>query len=289
MYEAMLEDQSKIDVGWKDPESGAYYTEAPIEEDSPAMQKFRNLGLPSPFAAYNDPEYLKMAYDTMAPNLGPELAQREQNIVGTQAAQDRIARETRGPIDRNIALQAEYAKSLRPRVPPPATPARLPTPRAAPSGLDEFGAQVAAGAPAYGPPVQTPPAAFKLPPSTEPWVVGNAKYGYQTAPSERDAQVRALANRAMNFNFGLGGGNRPTETEPLSKTVAAYSQKGADEARKKFAVANANRYQASQATPQSLGQAARALAMANFQAERGVTPFIDAYRQRLLGQRAMGA
>jgi hypothetical protein len=293
LYFKVADDQANVDVGYQDPKTGFWYKDSPTEEDSPAAAKFKNLGLPTPFAQYNDPQYLQMAYDAAAPNLDASMQAREQNIGQTQADQDRIGQESRGPIDRNINVQKLLSQNggMRsvPNAPPqPAVPPVVPgrTQGATLSFGQGVGQPDIVGSqPPRGlSPIEQRAGGAQMMPLQG---FQNPQGGFDFNPDE-SATKRALANAALNFNFGMGGGKRPTKPVALNQNVGKQSQKAADTARRAYADANTKRYQASQASTPDLAAAVRALATANVAADSGRKPFTDAVMQRLLGQRAVG-
>jgi len=319
LYTKVAEDEAKVGAGWEDPSSpGTFYTAPPTEEDSPAMAKFKNLGLPSPFSQYNDPDRLQQAYDTYAPNLGNSMAAREQTIADTQAMQDQLAQQSRGPIDRNIATQQLLRQNLQPagfqarpnelqntlnRIPgAPPSAATAPTNMLAGLRQQQPNArtlQPGAGGPAMSPTQQNfmgnidNAALNNLASQYRPEQmmgkpirgIENPQGGYDFGLT-RDADLQAMGNALLNAF--PGSGKRGTKVVTLNQDTGKKSQKAADEARRAYTDANTRRYQASQASSPDLAAAVRALASANVAAGAGRTPFKDVVMQRLLGQRAVG-
>lgn len=108
LYMKVADDQANVAAGWTDPKTGFSYTKGPSYEESPIAKKFSSLGLPTPFAAYDDPQYLNMAYDTMAPNLGAETAGQTATNAQLQKTTDQAQAEFRDIGDRNIDMQKAY-------------------------------------------------------------------------------------------------------------------------------------------------------------------------------------
>ena len=104
-------------------------------------------------------------------------------------------------------------------------------------------------------------------------------------------QQRAMANKLVNFIGSplIGGGaKRGTEVATLNPETAKQSAAAAEEARKRYALANAQSYNAMQRTTPEMAMAAQMLGRLNNQAAMGNTPFTDVLKQRKLGQRAQG-
>jgi hypothetical protein len=325
LYMKAYDDRAKVDVGWEDPDHpGTYYTQAPTEEDSAATTKFKNLGLPTPFAAYDDPKYLQMAYDTLAPGVNQEGANWDEQVAKTQRESDKVAKESQGPIDRNIATQKRYRDTggyrweMPPAPPPmgrgdvtedPTTGGTVDANGHGVFSLRSHGAMSPVDANGHGvmsdysPSPQPVPPRFDMNTQPSPTKVpirgianpdGGFDFGSATA---RPAESQAMANRILNFVGGMplgGGSDRGTKTVTLNADTARQSASAADAARRKFAAANIARYQATQALGNDQGNAitawenARYNAMPVAQGGRGRTPFVDAIMQRKLGQRALG-
>ena len=293
LYEKVSEDQAKVDVGYEDPEHpGSYFTEAPTEEDSPAMQKFRNLGLPSPFESYTDPDRMEQMYQAMAPSMGAEGAAWEGNVARTAAEQERIGKEERGINERNLATQKLFKENFQPAgfVPPPGA-GPPPVPRAAFAGRNTPQSMVRL-------PLHEPPAPFSLAPANfqpdrmkqDIGGIANPAGGFDFETGV-NPQQRAMANKLVNFIGSplIGGGEkRGTEVVPLNQETAKQSAAQAAEARKRYAAANAARFGATQALGDDQRNSILAWENARHAAMRGDTPFIDVMKQRKLGQRAQG-
>lgn len=317
LYFKVADDQANEEAGWRDPESGFLYSSAPTQEDSPLTQKFKNLGLPTPFAAYDDPQYLQMAYDQVAPNLASDLGSWEENIAGTQAEQARIGKETRGPIDRNIETQRLYRENFTPggfQARPNELQNRLNNIPGAPPSAPGGGMRMPGQPPGdvaarqqnfmnnINQAAQGGLASQYLPDQVSkfaPRGIANPGGGFDFG-GPRPAEQQALGNAALNV-FGAmpfaGPEKRGTKVVPLNEATTKQSAKDAEAARKKYAQANARSYEAMQYTSPDIGAAVRAAIHAQNVAGRGhpnaavnggSSPFRDAVMQRLIGQRAVG-
>lgn len=96
LFKGAVEDRAAMESGWQDPDTGQWYQEAPVTEDSPATLRFHNAGLPTPVEQYTDPKYMQMAIQTLDPNFESDIAAQAgqtQSIEDEYAAADRASRE----------------------------------------------------------------------------------------------------------------------------------------------------------------------------------------------------
>lgn len=102
LFNDVSTDRSNLANAWQDPNSGTYYTSAPVETPSAATTKFRNLGLPTPFEQYTDPKFLNPALQAAAPNLGAEMQAGEQARLAAQSDFERAQQRAQ-----NTSLNAQ--------------------------------------------------------------------------------------------------------------------------------------------------------------------------------------
>jgi len=318
IYFKYADDVANMQAGWQDPKTGFWYDQAPTYEDSPATTKFKNLGLPSPFAAYDDPQYLQMAMDAYAPNAEASSQDYANQSARLAAEAERTQRAAMDVGRRNTELQAEYNRAYEPPGPrypniggmlenaAVAAPVwqqplnttgmvrdkqgnYVPMPVKPPIDIQQRFNDWMANATANAETIQP---SYSAEPTLRPGharsLLANPAGGYDFQQSLQDAQGKAFGNRLLGnvnmFNKPMGG----TKVEKLSPATAKKSQQDYNRARTAFLKANEDRFRHSQTITPDQAAAIDAYTAAIHQARQGRTPFVDAVTQRLLGQRAFG-
>jgi hypothetical protein len=213
LFTKSSDDLAATEAGYQDPKTGYWYSDAPVSEDSPLMQKFRNLGLPSPFEQYNSPDRLQSMYDQVAPTLGADVQNQQQNVVDLQAIQDQLLKESQAASGRNIDAMRLMRENYRPAgyqnapTTPPVGPAPPSQVQASPFGGagDVVGGVLMGGNPGRG-------AAGAL---RAQGIGGDGQGGFLSGLLGSNATAGAIPTK----NQGGAWSNRPTPPPPLANNL----------------------------------------------------------------------
>ena len=323
LFDKISQDEAAVAGGWQNPENQRWYTREPTQEDSYLTTKFHNLGLPTPIAQYDDPEYLKAALDQI-PDL-TDMGTYDQTVADTQKASDealaRARRVDAGDLDvqraftemagRNAAnrTQLERAQQLGNLGDVFAEQSDIARGGAAP-GATRTGPGINLGGRITGTSLGANMGRVALPGTTPmpegrgegakvagpglgplkpvpTWTFGSPEEGYQVADTRAGAMAKAPGDAILNlFDFG---GKNAKKTQKLDQVTANQSSKARQKASKEFDKANTARYQATHGDASAADlQSLYAIWGAQNARATGATPFNDAIAQRKLAQRAMG-